>query len=360
MIRVFLLLLVVGLSGIPCLAASVEPVFPGEQWREKKPGDVGLDAAKLERLPGLIHGRGCVVRYGYMVYAWGDSTKRGDIASAAKPIYAHFLFKALEDGKIASVDDPVCEVEPRLKDINADLDYKDRKITWRNHAYQTSCYGLTEAPGTAFAYNDWQMALFFDNLFLKVYGATWDNVDGKVLHPLLTGPIGCQDNPTFMGFGTGDRPGRVGISPRDFCRFGLLYLNKGVWNGKRILAEKYAVQAMTQPLPGSFPRAGNEAAGMIPGQRSLGSRAIPDNQCDHRGSYSWLWWINGADRDGKRMWPDAPHNTYGCFGHGGMRAMVVMPSQQLIICWNDTNIEGSEKENAALKTLFEAVLEEGK
>jgi len=59
------------------------------------------------------------------------------------------------------------------------LAFKDRAITWRHLANQTSCYGVTEAPGTAFCYNDWQMSLFWDTLFLEVYGATYENVDER-------------------------------------------------------------------------------------------------------------------------------------------------------------------------------------
>jgi hypothetical protein len=74
------------------------------------------------------------------------------------------------------------------------------------------------------------------------------------------------------------------------------------------------------------------------------------------GSYSWLWWTNGVGRDGAQHWPDVPVDTYGCFGHGGLRAMVVMPSKDLIISWNDTKIRGSEMENYALKLLKESVI----
>jgi hypothetical protein len=93
---------------------------------------------------------------------------------------------------------------------------------------------------------------------------------------------------------------------------------------------------------------------MIPQQRSIGSKNIPDNQCDHVGSYSWLWWTNGIGRDGTRHWPDVPVDTYGCFGHGGLRAMVVMPGLDLIVSWNDTRIRGAERENHALGLLVKA------
>jgi len=335
-------------------AKPAEPVYPGKEWTRKKPGDVGLDIKKLKALSGYAGGSGCIVRHGVMVYTWGDASRRRDIASAAKPFYSHFLFKALEDGKIDSLDERITKWQPELSRINKNLNYKDRGITWRHCANQISCYGLAEAPGTAFAYNDWQMALFWDALFLKVYGARYETVDDDVFHPMLTDVLQCQDNPTFMAFGVKDRPGRTGISPRDFARFGLLYLRKGRWKDKQLISPEHATMAVKSSLPGSFPRAGNKAADMIPGQRSIGSKRIPDNQCDHVGSYSWLWWTNGVDRNGARHWPDVPVDAYGCFGHGGLRAMVVLPSLDLIISWNDTKIRGAEMENHVLGLLVQA------
>ena len=335
--------------------AAAEPVYPGEEWATKAPGEVGLDAEKLKAFSDSIGGFGCVVRQGHLVYTWGDAGRRMDVASAAKPIYAHFLFKAVEDGRISGFDELVCQWEPRLRQVKK-RNGKTGRITWRHMANQISCYGLVEAPGTAYAYNDWQMALLFDTLFTKVYGASLDTVDESVLHAQLSDLIGCQDNPTFLAFGTGDRPGRVGISPRDFARFGLLYLRQGKWKDKQLLSPELARLAVTSPVPNTIPRAGNEAAEMIPGQRSIGSRRIPDNQTDHMGSYSWLWWINGVDREGKRHWLGVPNSAYGCFGHGGKRAMVVLPNLDLIVSWNNTRIEGRQKEGEALRRLVEAVV----
>jgi hypothetical protein len=248
-----------------------------------------------------------------------------------------------------------------LAEINRKLGFKDRAIAWRHLANQVSCYGLAEEPGTAYAYNDWQMALFWDTLFLKVYGSSFDNVDSKVLRPLLTDALGCQDRPTQMAFGTDNRPGRLAISVRDFARFGLLYLRKGNWRGRQIVSAEHAAMATGSPLPNSIPRAGSKAAEMIPGQRSIGSRTIPDNQTDHFGSYSWLWWVNGVDREGQRMWPDAPSDTFGAFGHGGPRAMYVIPSLDLVVSYNDARLKGwssgGSPTNDAMKLLVEAVAE---
>ena len=350
------------LVGGPLLAENADTVFPGKTWERKSPGGVGMDVEKLKAFRRFVGGRGCVVRHGYLVYSWGDIGRRADVASACKPFYSHFLFKAIEDGRIKSLDAPVARWEPRLGTINQALGFKDRAITWRHMANQISCYGLVEKPGTAFAYNDWQMALFWDTLFLKVYGATYDNVDEKVFHPLLTDVLECEDNPTMMAFGTRDRPGRVGISVRDFARFGLLYLHQGHWDGRSLIERENAAIAVTSPLSNSIPRAGRKAADMIPGQRSHGSRKIPDNQTDHFGSYSWLWWINGVDRHGTRMFPDAPHDLYGAFGHGGRRAMWVIPSLDVVVSYNDANMQtwtsGSRNPtNTAMKLLVDAVVD---
>lgn len=310
-----------------------------------------MKAAKLDAFRDFVGGRGCVVRHGYLVYSWGDIARRADVASACKPLLAHFLFKAIEEGRIGGVDEEILRFEPRLRELNPQLDHKDRHITWRHLANQISCYGVTEPPGTAFDYNDFNFALFFDTLFLKAYGSTWAKVDADILEPKLTGPLHCEDRPTLMAFGTGNRPGRLAISVRDFCRFGLLYLRQGNWNGQPLLGASNAVRAVSTPLPNSIPRTAGQDADMLPAQRSGGGGK---NQCDHLGSYSFMWWRNGVDRDGQRHWPDAPADTFGAFGHGGPRAMVVMPGLDLVMGWNDAHIQSREAENTALKLLAEA------
>jgi len=330
-------------------------VFPGMSWETMPPAEAGLSAVKLRAVSDYIGGRGCVVRYGRMVYSWGDVSERGDVASAAKPVYSHFLFKALEDGRIPGLDQRLVEWEPRLAELNPARGNKDRNISWRHVANQVSCYGVSEYPGTAFCYNDWQMALFWDTLFTGVYGATRDNVDETVLRPLLADPLGCEDEPSFMAFGTDDRPGRLRISVRDFARFGLLYLQGGNWNGRQLIAPEHARMAVTSSLPNTIPQSAGIESAMIEGQRTIGSKRIPDNQADHDGGYSWLWWTNGIDRAGHPCMPGVPPDTYGAFGHGARRAMAVIPSLDLIVSWNDSNIEGNDMRNEALRLLAGAV-----
>ena len=327
-------------------------VYPGAVWDTASPADMGLDASGLNSYRDFVGGRGCVVRGGVMVTTWGDQARRGDIASACKPFYTHFLFEAIEDGLLPSETAKVADHEPRLNDLNAGLGHKDRNIEWRHLANQISCYGVVEQPGAAYDYSDYNMALFFDTLFVNVYGSSWDSVDGEVFHPTLTDVIRCEDNPTLMAFGTGDRPGRVGISVRDFARFGLLYLRMGRWKDTQLLSAEHVLQITTSSLSNSIPRTSGSDAEMISGQRSIGGG---NNQTDHMGSYSFAWWTNGVDRGGQRHWPDAPDDTYGAFGHGGPRVMVVIPSLDIVTSWNDASVDSREDENEALKRLVESV-----
>lgn len=141
------------------------------------------------------------------------------------------------------------------------------------------------------------------------------------------------------------------MSVRDACRFGLLYLNIGEWNGKQLLGASLAEMAVTSPLPNSLPRTQGKNAEMIAGQRSIGGG---NNQTDHLGSYSFAWWTNGLDRAGKRHWPDLPLDTFAALGHGGKRAIVVIPSFDLVVSWNDAKIANREQQNQALKILIDA------
>ena len=93
--------------------------FPGINWQTRTPAEAGLDVAKLQAIQSYLGGRGCVIRDGYLVYNWGDVTTRGDVASAAKPWYSTFLFKAVEEGLLAGLDTAAVQYEPQLSTLNA-------------------------------------------------------------------------------------------------------------------------------------------------------------------------------------------------------------------------------------------------
>src|SRR5262249_38144118 len=81
------------------------------------------------------------------------------------------------------------------------------------------------------------------------------------------------------------------------------------------------------------------------------------------GVYSFNWWLNRTDRDGKRLHVDAPPDAFAAMGHGGERALWVIPSLGLIVVWNDAKVNDHDaspgnaetKCNRAARLLHEAV-----
>jgi len=331
-------------------------VWPGRKWQWRQPEEVGLSRTALEALARLVGGRGCVVRFGYMVYAWGDASKSADIASAVKPVISTLLLFAVQEDRIKSVDDRVAELEPRLASLN---DGKDAAITWRHLASQTSGYGLAEPPGAAYSYNDYALALYYDVLMQKVF----QQHGTEVLKRYLAEPLEFEDFYTFEAFGPEDRPGRLAISVRDFARFGLFYLRGGAWHDRQLLRPDLVRLAISSPVPPETPLTSDRPADMLPGQRTLGGgrNITPVGP----GYYSFNWWLNRTDRLGRRLFVDAPADTFVAMGHGGVRALWVIPSLDLIVSWNDADVRDFDKSpgnpetkcNVAAKIMKDSVIE---
>jgi CubicO group peptidase (beta-lactamase class C family) len=323
-------LLCAGFVGTVARADDDQRVYPQADWEKCAPEKVGLSADKLEALAELVGGRGCVVRHGYLVHTWGDPARSGDVASAVKPIISTLLLLAVQQGKIKDVDAKLADWEPRLRALNGG---KDAGITWRHLASQTSGYGLAEAPGEAYAYNDFALALYYDTLTRQVY-----RQDGtRVLKEQLGDVLGFQDRYTFEAFGPNDRPGRLAISVRDLARFGLLYLRDGRWKDRQVLTPASVQAALSTPVPAGLPRTRGREADMLPRQRSLGGGK--DQTPVGPGCYSFNWWLNRTDKAGRRLYVDAPPDAFVAVGHGGERALWVVPSLDLVVAWNDAKID---------------------
>ena len=89
---------------------------------------------------------------------------------------------------------------------------------------------------------------------------------------------------------------------RDWARFGLLYLNDGVWNGERILPEGW-VKFTTTP-----------------------ASAAP------QGEYGALWWLNAGAKGNpsNRKYPNVPADSFQAEGFEGQFIFVV-PSKKLVV-----------------------------
>ncbi|MGQ8338143.1 serine hydrolase domain-containing protein [Sunxiuqinia sp. A32] len=107
-------------------------------------------------------------------------------------------------------------------------------------------------------------------------------------------------------------------SMRDFARFGMLYLNNGIWEGEQILPEGW-VEYTTQIAKGS------------------------------KGQYGAFFWLN---RSGDL--PDAPEDTFLCRGHDG-QFIVIIPSKDLVIVRTGYSKKGEFDLNGLVKGIVDSV-----
>jgi CubicO group peptidase (beta-lactamase class C family) len=89
-------------------------------------------------------------------------------------------------------------------------------------------------------------------------------------------------------------------TPRDWAKFGLLYLQDGVWNGERVLPEGWVDYAITP------------------------TSAAPE------GNYGAQIWLNAGDAHGKRRYPNLPASMYYFSGFEGQNVLM-FPEQDLIV-----------------------------
>ncbi len=91
-------------------------------------------------------------------------------------------------------------------------------------------------------------------------------------------------------------------SARDWARFGLLYLNDGVWNGERILPEGW-VKYSTTPAKAA-----------------------------RQGEYGAQFWLNAGapGNPSNRMYPDVPADSFWADGFEGQNVWII-PSKKLVV-----------------------------
>jgi CubicO group peptidase (beta-lactamase class C family) len=126
--------------------------------------------------------------------------------------------------------------------------------SWRRAFLETA---VENRPGTHFCYNSGG-SYMLAALVQKVAGTTVD----EFLRPHLFEPLGIEHpvwGQSSEGVALGD--GGLYLRTEDLAKFGLLYLQKGVWNGQRLLSESWVEAATSlQTSTGSNPD-GNWDAG---------------------------------------------------------------------------------------------------
>jgi CubicO group peptidase (beta-lactamase class C family) len=296
---------------------SAQSTFPGERWEAQSPEKTGVDGRLLDEIAELLGGRGCVVKDGYVIKAWGDQAERGDWMSSAKPVLSTLLFFALQEGLVSSVDQPIA-------DFGWKLNEKDQGITFRHLSSMTSGYARPESAGEAWAYNDYAIQLYQKTLFDKVFKEDPRKVSGAARR---LGALGLQDG---LQWREGKR--RLKASVRDFARIAWFWLNCGNWAGKQLLPESYFDDYARPQTSKALPQ--TEKNGKDDDYLGIGSYGGGSDHFTKYGAgiYGFNWWFNGVGRlhPDSVTWPDAPSDTYLAIGAGGNMA-ALFPSLNMVL-----------------------------
>jgi CubicO group peptidase (beta-lactamase class C family) len=278
-------------------------VFPGKAWQETTPAEVGIDTATLSEALSFLNTH-CkadgleevmVIRHGRMAWSGDSITKVHDIWSCTKSFVSTAVGLLAAEGKL-QLDQPVADHEPSLQQAYPDATYRHfLTMTSGYNAVGQSRWGepsedwsLTPfepapplfAPGTAYTYWDEAMIKLGQALTIAA-GTSLENY----LAELLMYPIGIKDwtwwTEEALPDGTPINFGGTGIKmcAADQARFGLLFLNDGVWKGQRILPEGWVKEATVSQV-----------------SKDLALADTDRKATDGRGIYGYNWWvINAAD-----------------------------------------------------------------
>ena len=322
-------------------------VFPGAEWREATPRSQGLDEDALqnalEYLDANSGGAGSdemvVVRNGYLVWKGPGADSCHEIYSCTKTFTCTVLGLLVKDGMVG-VDDPATKYHPSLDDRYPEY----AQIRIRHLATMTSGYDnitgsgwsfyktdrakhhehvlsyTTPGPpiflsGTSFKYHDPAIHLL-GYILTKVAGKSLEEmIKSRVADPIgmkrfSWSDYGLRDGMPFNNpAGTpGENQGGVYSTPLDLARYGLLYLNKGSWNGCQILDESFVDLATTTQVPAE----------------------LKTKHYDLTGRYGFFWWTNGIKADGTRPWPSAPPKAFAAHG-AGRNFIFVIPEWRMVI-----------------------------
>jgi CubicO group peptidase (beta-lactamase class C family) len=267
-----------------------------------------------------------VMRHGKIIherYAPGvDRHTKTRTWSTAKSI-AVTLIGQLADQKRLSLDAPLAL--PWLPELASPESDPRNKITLRHllnmssGLYPVDSFGMEYATGSGLAY--WAGASSVTGALsrgaVREPGSFWDYENYDTLLAVYAMKLALGDDKAYQElprkalldqigmrstlvstdrFGDFIFSSQVYTNARDLARFGLLYLNGGVWDGEQIISPQW-IEFVRQPAPATV-KIGNH--------------------------YGGQWWLVPDDRK------DVPHDSYATAGNRG-QYVIVIPSQDMVI-----------------------------
>lgn len=279
----------------------------------------------------LIAKDGCLFYEDYF-YGW----KPDDlwlIQSVTKSFTSALIGVSLSKGEIRNLDEPICKYFKNYKEkaCNAEnssitirnllsmttglewneleFDYYDERNTANEcgkapDPFECVLSRARAKPGEVhFAYNS--MNHLMANIVLRKSKSTRN---AKELRQRILDPLGITEvNLGKENFGV---IGDIGMTPRSMLKFGMLYVNNGVWNGKSI-------------IPSSW----------------VGESTSTHVKIGDREGYGYFWWTKQFKVNGQ------PVECFYAWGYGGQYIFVV-PTRKLVVCITASNWIMDEKKYA--------------
>jgi len=307
----------------PCLRV----VFPNKTWKNATPESVGVDPARLQDFAAMVGGSGVVVKDGYMIASWGTQNSRGiGWGSILKSVCSTMLFFAINEGRIPSPNEPV---RPYVQQQfpGKDLLPKDVTMTFYHLANHASGYSLPEAPGAAWAHNDYANKLYTWLVYGQLLGAN-PNITTEIEAAVLArlGSLQFQDGAIVRS-----RNGtpRWNASVRDTARLAWFWLNKGQWKDQQLIpheifdtyavAQSYNIRRSSGHTVNDYLRIGTMG--------NVNINTIPVDP-----SFGFGWKFNLVN--GTLQFPGAAPDLFYCQGNRD-KFIVVAPSLKLVAAWRD-------------------------
>lgn len=301
--------------------------WPTKEWKTSLSSEHGFDKELLDKLEKVIKEKDIlsmiIVKDGYIVSEYYKEGQNSDtlfqLNSCTKSITSSLVGIAIDKSYIKGVNQNISDFFQKIN--YADVDSRKKKMTIENLLDATSGISwpeLTEewnyTPEPMVNSEDWVdfiLARPMSNEPGKVFNY---NTGGSHLLSAIIQKTTGKDAFIFglenifekigmrsvewpkdpSGINTGGHG--IKMTARDAAKFGFLYLNKGKWDGKQIIPEKWVIESTKQHSEGIISLYGN---------------------------YGYQWWI-------RTLKADKEYKAYFAIGYAGQYISVV-PDLDLVV-----------------------------
>ncbi len=317
-----------------------QSLYPGTNWQKiQNPEAVGWSTEKLQQAKSIadsIQSDAYLIIYkGAVLDFYGNIRRKYMCHSVRKSFLSALIGIHVDRGTIDLGQTlealNITESSTQLTQAEKSATIEDL-LSSRSGIYLPAAYEFPTRkpirgaykPGTHWFYNNWDF-----NTLLTIYEQLTQEKIFEDFYSQIALPIQMEDFEMSDGYyhlepNKSSHPAYpFRMSARDMARFGLLFLRKGMWNGKQIISPTY-VQRSTSPISQTYA----EGEG-----------------------YGYLWWV------------DQRNFTYSYFSAEGYgrNSIVVVPEIDLVIVHRTNTYIGKEmsyrQRGKLIKKIFEAYVD---